>query len=136
MAIRSSSAISARSQTAPRRRLDAERGLDGAGEGERIGDRAVARDAAGELRRPLEVGAGHQRLDPLVDVAQPLLEADHRLAARGEAEMAGLDDPGMDRPDRNLMQALALGGEEGVGLGARCLPGVPRPSGWRTPQPP
>ena len=37
-----------------RRRLDAERRLDGAGEGERIGDGAVARDAAGELRRALE----------------------------------------------------------------------------------
>ena len=41
-----------------------------------------------------------------MDVAQPLLEPDHGLAVAGEAEMAGLDDPGMDRPDRDLVQAL------------------------------
>ena len=101
-----------------RRRLDAERRLDGAGEGERIGDRAVAGDAAGEPRRPVDVGAGHQTLDALVDVAEPLLEPHHGLAVGGEAEMAGLDDAGMDRPDRDLVQALALGGQEAIGARA------------------
>ena len=97
------------------RRLGAGRRLDRAGKGERIGHGRIARGAAGELRRGGDVGAGQQAVDALVDVAEPLLEPHHRLAARGEAEMAGLDDAGMDRADRDLVQALALDGEEGVG---------------------
>ena len=49
-------------------------------------------------------------------VTQPLLESDDRLAARVEAEVAGLDNPGMDRAHRNLMQARTLGLEERVGV--------------------
>ena len=49
-----------------------------------------------------------------MDVAQPLLEPDHGLAVAGEAEMAGLDDPGMDRPDGDLMQSFADRGQERV----------------------
>ena len=59
------------------------------------------------------VGAAHQRFDALVDIAEPRLQPHHRLAAGVEAEMAGLDDPGVDRADRDLVQPLALGGEEG-----------------------
>src|SRR6185369_12824535 len=73
-------------------RLEAHGGLDGAGEGDAVGDDAVAGHASGEARRPIDLRASHQGLDALVDVAQPLLEADHGLAGRGEAEMAGLDD--------------------------------------------
>jgi hypothetical protein len=47
-----------------------------------------------------------------VDVAEPLLEPDHRLAVGGEAEMAGLDDAGMDRADRNLVQASPSAGRK------------------------
>jgi len=44
------------------------------------------------------------------------------LAIGGEAEMAGLDDPGMDRTDRNLVQPLALGRKELVWPRvARCV---------------
>ena len=54
--------------------------------------------------------------DALVHIAEPLLEPHHRLAVGGEAEMPGLDDAGMYGPDRDLMQILALDGEEGIGL--------------------
>ena len=54
-------------------------------------------------------------------VAKPLLEPHHGFAAGVEAEMAGLDDPGMDGADRNLMQARSLGFEEGVGVGGAVM---------------
>ena len=66
----------------------------------------------------VEVGAGHQAFDALVDIAEPLLQPHDRLAVGGEAEMAGLDDAGMDRADRDLVQALAFGGEEAIGAAA------------------
>ena len=52
-------------------------------------------------------------------IAEALLEADDRLAARGEAEMAGLDDAGVHRPDGNLVQVLSFRGEERIGRGRR-----------------
>ena len=68
-----------------------------------------ARRAALSRRR-----ARHQPVDALVDVAQALLEPHHRLAVGGEAEMPGLDDPGVHRADRNLMQVLAFDRQKGV----------------------
>ena len=53
-----------------------------------------------------------QPLDALVGVAEPLFQPHHRLAVGGEAEMAGLDDAGMHRPDRDLVQAVALRRQE------------------------
>ena len=47
-----------------------------------------------------------------MNVAETLLEADHGFAVDGEAEMAGLDDTGMHRTNRDLMQAFALGRQE------------------------
>src|SRR5262245_44804496 len=55
-----------------RRRLEAERRLYGAREGDAVGDHAVARGALRELAAALERGAGHQRLDALVHIAQAL----------------------------------------------------------------
>ena len=91
-----------------RRRFDVERRLDGVGEGDRIGDGAVAGGAPGKPRRLVDGRAGHQRLDALVHVAEALFEPHHGLAVGGEAEMARLDDAGMHRADRNLMQAFAF----------------------------
>ena len=71
--------------------------------------------------RALEVGAREQGLDALMDVAEPLLKADHGLAVAGEAEAAGLDDAGVDRANRDLVQALALDRQEEVGR-LRLLP--------------
>ena len=73
----------------------------------------------------------HQPLDALVDIAEPLLQPHHGLAIGGEAEMAGLDDAGMHRPDRDLVQALALGRQEGDRRGLR--PALAAPSGARHP---
>ena len=115
LARRSSSAISAAQPraraAAPRRRAPPRRRARRRTRRRRCCRRRCGRRAAPRWR----VGAGHQAVDALVDVAEPLLEAHDRLAVGGEAEMAGLDDAGMDRPDRNLVQALALGGRNAIG---------------------
>ena len=100
--------------------LDLKRGLDGLREGHPVGHSAVARDAAGELGAFVEIGAGHQPVDALMHIAEPLFEPHHRLAIGGEAEMARLDDAGMHGPDRDLMQILALYRQEGVSLLLLC----------------
>ncbi len=75
--------------------------------------------APGQSRAPRPgVLADHQRLDALVDIAQPLLQPHHRLAVGMEAEMPGLDDSGMDRPHGNLMEdarPVASAREECIG---------------------
>ncbi len=55
-------------------------------------------------RRP----ADHRLLDSPVLVAQGDLEVEDFLAVALEAEMAGLDDAGVDRADRDLVHLLAL----------------------------
>ena len=49
-------------------------------------------------------------------VAEPLFQPHHGFAAGAEAEMSRLDDSGVHRADRNLMQAVALDGKEPIGL--------------------
>ena len=66
LAMRSSSAISARSQSARGGTSSAKRRLDGLGEGHRIGHRAVAGDAAGEPGGCSMAGARHEPVDALV----------------------------------------------------------------------
>ncbi len=89
--------------------------------------------------------AGHQRFQPAVGVAEPRLQPHHRLAVGGEAEVAGLDDPRVHRPHRDLVQALALRAQEGVGRAALWPaerpaamvepgPGVRRPFGFQSGQ--
>ena len=67
-----------------------------------------------------DVRAERQRLEELlgalVDEAQPRLEVDDRLALDAEAEVAGLDDAGVHRADRDLEEALALDATEGERL--------------------
>ena len=108
-----------------RRNRDAERRLGGAREGDLIGDRAVAADAARQLGAARQIGARHQRVDALVDVAEPLLQPRDGLAGGVKAEMAGFDDAGVHRPDGNLVQARAFRGEKRVrrGRGRRRLAG-------------
>ena len=113
--------------------LDAERGLHGACEGQRVGHRAVARHAPGKPGRALDGRAEHQAVDALVHVAQSLLQPHHGLAVAMEAEMAGLDDAGVHGPDGDLMQRRALGGVEGIGVAHRRRL-VVRPE--RIPEPP
>ncbi len=95
-----------------RGRLDLQRGFRGAGEGDGMGHRRIAGEACGEACGGAGRLAAHHRQRALVRVAEPGLEAHHRFAGGVEAEMPGFDDAGMDRPDRDLVQALALGGEE------------------------
>jgi hypothetical protein len=92
-----------------RRNLDVERRLDGAGEGEGIGDRAVARYTSRETCRRINGRAHHQGLYALVRITEPFFEPHDRLAAGGEAEMPRFDDARMDRADGDLVQALAFG---------------------------
>src|SRR6185312_12855284 len=109
-----------------RRRLDIQRRFERAGEGDRVGHRRVAAGASREPRGVVDGCASHPGLQASVHVAQPLLQADHRLAGRGEAEVSGLDDPGVHGPDRNAVQAFALGVEEPVGRALRRLLGAKR----------
>ena len=65
-----------------------------------MGDRA---DAAGPLndRQCLGEGAAfHQPLEAAMSVEKPRVQVQHRLAHGREAEMAGLDDAGVDGADR------------------------------------
>src|SRR5262245_8867095 len=102
-----------------RRNLDLGRRFDGVSERERVGDRAVARGAAGQPRGRVEGCARHQPLDALVHVAEALFQPHYRLAAGGEAEVPGLDDAGVHGTDGDLVQALALDRQEDVGHAPR-----------------
>ena len=84
-----------------------------------IGDSAVARDPSGELDGAFEIGAGHQPLDTLVGISEPLFQPDHGLATGREAEMSGLDDSRMDGTDCDLVHPVALHGKETVGRSFR-----------------
>src|SRR5215510_13733916 len=84
------------------------------GEGERVSHRAVTGGAARKPRRLVERRARHQRFDPLVHVSQPLLEPHDRLAIGREAEVPWLNDAGMHRTNRNLVQAFTFGVKEGI----------------------
>ena len=84
--------------------------------------------------RRARVGAPTIRLlDALVHVAQPLLQPHDGLAVGGEAEMAGLDDAGVHRPDRDLVQRRALARRGTRRHRRRPAPAAGSPSGWRSP---
>src|SRR5205807_4752841 len=95
-------------------RPEIERALPRLHEGPRAGDRAVTREPRRDARGWLEILTGHELFDALVGVAETLFEAHYRLAARREAKVAGLDDSGMDRTDRDLVQAWSFGGQEAI----------------------
>ena len=104
-----------------RRRLDVERRFDRAREGERIGDRAVAGGAAGEPRRLVE--RSRRSSAPRCPCAHSRAAASSRTTVSPLAvkrKWPGLDDAGMHRPDRDLVQALALGRQEWIGRRAPC----------------
>jgi hypothetical protein len=98
----------------PRRSVEAERRLDGTREREAERDGRIPRHPRHDARCPGDIDAGQEAVNALVHVAEPLLEARHGLAIRRKAEMAGLDDPGMHRSDRNLVQAVAVHRQEFV----------------------
>src|SRR5215207_1846975 len=97
------------------RRLCPAGGFGGADKSIGISNRGVARGASCEESAVRQVGARNQAFYSLVDIAETLFDPNHGLAIRSKAEMPRLDDAGMDRPDRNLMEAGPLGGQERVG---------------------
>ena len=99
----------------PRRHRHLQRCLDGASEGKGIGDGRITGRAAGKLCAARDVGTGHQPVDPLVDVTQPLFQPHDGLARGSKAEMSRLDDAGMDRTNRDLVEALTFDGQEPIG---------------------
>ncbi len=76
--------------------------------GEGVTDARIARDAFGERGRAVEGKALEELLGALVDEAESRLEVHDRLALDAEAEVAGLDDAGVDRPHGDLEDALTL----------------------------
>src|SRR5271166_2091572 len=108
-----------------RGRLDPERGLDGAREGDAVGDRRVAAHSRSQDGGVLNARAARQAVDALVDIAETLLETHHGFAAGVEAEVARLDDPCVDRTDRNLVQPCALSAKEGVSVRRAVMCGGP-----------
>ena len=114
--MRSSSAISARNHIPRAATSTPKRAFDRAGESDRIGDRAVAGGPRRQLRAPRSSEA------PAISASTPLWTYPSLSSRRTivsppavKSKMPGLDDAGMHGADRNLMQPLALGGEESVG---------------------
>ena len=82
--------------------------LDGHREGKRVAHRGVPADPLGQRDALGRVPAGEQPLDPPVHEPQPRLHAQDGLADDREPEVARFDQPRMDRPDRDLVHAVAL----------------------------
>src|SRR5438128_22536 len=87
-----------------------------------IGRRVTGRGVAGNCLRKIQAApvrsAAQCPFDAAVLVAERDLQMDHPLAMAVEAEMAGLDDPGMHRTDRNLVD-LGAGDREELSLADR-----------------
>src|SRR6516162_9840608 len=98
-----------------RRDVNAERRLDGAGEGKRIGDRAVAGNAPGKPRGLLDGCTAHQRFDALVGISETLLEPHHRFPIDSDTKVTGLYDASMERGKLDFMKAFVFRSEESVG---------------------
>src|ERR1700728_2808422 len=98
----------------PWRRLHLRRCLDAVGKCDTVGDGAIARRTGGKPRCTFDWRTRHQRLDPLVHIAEALFAPHHRFTRSGEAEMSRLDDAGMYRANGNLMQAFAFHRQERV----------------------
>ena len=108
----------------PRRGVDAGDLLERLTVAEGVRDRADPADPFGDVERIERREPLHPLLQPAMRVEQARVEMEHGLADRREAEVTRLDDAGVDRPDRNLEDALALGDEvrELVGGLARDAP--------------
>src|ERR1700694_629556 len=104
-----------------RRRGDGGDCLDGLRIRPRVSDRAVAGNASGQAVPFRERERLEAFFDPLVGVAEALLQPEHFLAYDLKAEMPRFDDPGVHGPDRNLVHAVAGDAHEGIIL----LTGLP-----------
>ena len=93
---------------APRQRLDRAAVRGG------VPDHRVARDRFGDQHGAIGAGGLQQPLDAAMLVAEHDLEKQHLLAVGLKAEVSRLDDAGVHRPDRDLVDLLPLDAEEGV----------------------
>ncbi len=93
------------------RDLGAGQAFDRLAERRRVADRADAAGALDDRQGFAEGSAFNQPLDAAMRVEEPGVEMEHRLAHRREAEVAGLDDAGVDRADGQLVDAVAVGHE-------------------------
>ena len=82
-----------------------------------MADGAVAGDPLRQVDAVVGVLALEEPLDALVDEPQTRLHLQDRLAHHREAEVAGLDEPGMHRADGDLVDARALHLDERVRAG-------------------
>ena len=73
-----------------------------------VSDAGVARQRLRIVDRALVRPADQRVLDPAVLIAEGDLEVEDVLAVALEAEVPGLDDPGVDRADRHLVDLVAL----------------------------
>ena len=99
-------------------RLDARQLLHDGGVRQAVPDGGIAGDRLGDGHAPRRPGPEQQLLGAAPLVAELDLQVVHRLAVALKAEMPGLDDAGVDRPDRDLVHAVAFHREEGVRIGA------------------
>src|SRR5262249_33178257 len=106
-----------------RRNVNLRDSFEGLAVGPGEGDGGIPRDTCGQA---VSLEEGHLRealLDTFVHITEALLQLQHLLAHHREAEMAWLDDPRVHRPNRNLMDTIALDPHEMVaisdGLGGR-----------------
>ena len=85
------------------RRLEAERVLPGVGVGDRVRDRAGGAGTL-DVGEALVCGAPlGGALEPAMLVEQTGVEVEDAVADEVEAEVARLDDTGVDRPDRDRL---------------------------------
>ena len=82
--------------------------LHGQAVGEPVPDGGVPGDPLGDLEAGGDVFSLAQPFDPLVDEPQPGLHAEDGLPHHPEPEVPGLDEPGVHRSDRDLVDAGAL----------------------------
>ncbi len=92
----------------PRRDLDFRCPLDGLAECSCVREGRIARNAFGQKDRAGDGETLEELLGSLVRVKHTELQVQDRFAGDGEVEVAGLDDAGMNRADRNVKDALAV----------------------------
>ena len=108
-------ALASRALVTARQRLD--RAAIRAG----VGDHHIAGDRFGDQHTARSIARLEQPLDSAVLIAEHDFEQQHILAMRLKAEMSGLDDAGMHRPDGDLVHLAAFEPRKRILLAAkRC----------------
>ena len=91
--------------------------LDGAAEGHGVGDGADATGVLHDGQGGIEGRALDQPLEAAMGVEEARVEMQDGLAHGRKAEVTRLDDPGVDRPDGQLIDAVAVRDEMPIGHG-------------------